>query len=61
MTVAMFFAGSAKRNVLQNRDAVFNDGGLADDDSGAMIEHDACADVRSGMDIDGEYAGSLTG
>ena len=44
---------------MQKRRVVAYRGGFADDDAGAVIEHDALADARCRMDIDGENAAGL--
>ena len=44
MAVPVFLAGAAERHAMQDRDVVFDDGGLADDESGGVIEENAAAD-----------------
>ena len=52
MAVAFLVAGAAERHAMQHRAIVADHRGLADDDAGGMIEHDAPADHRGRMDID---------
>ena len=52
--MAFFFpeACSAQGDALIDRAVVADLGGLADDDADAMIDEQAAADLRAGMDVD---------
>ena len=51
MAVATFLARSAKGNTLQDGNIVLDHRGFADHDIVAMIDHDALADFRRGVDV----------
>src|ERR1700738_1243020 len=55
MTILVFLAGAAKRDAVQDRDVVFDHGGLTAHESGGVIEEDAAADPGCGIDIGLEY------
>lgn len=57
VAVAVFFAGAAEGDFVEDGDVVFDDGGFADDESGAMVEEDAAADAGGWVDVDGEGFG----
>ena len=44
MAVGVFLAGAAERDVVQDRDVVLDDRGLADDQAGRVVEEDAATD-----------------
>jgi hypothetical protein len=48
-------AGSSKRNALQKGNVVFHHGGLTDDNTCAVVDHNATAEAGSWMDINAEY------
>jgi hypothetical protein len=52
MALALLLSGSAERDVLENRNVVFDDGGFADHDPSRVIEKDACPKLGGGMDVD---------
>ena len=54
MAVAALLAGAAQGHAVQHRDAVLDDGGLADHHAGAVVDEDALADHRAGMDVEAE-------
>ena len=39
---------------MQHREVILDDGGLANDHAGGVVEHDALADLRRGVDVDSE-------
>ena len=47
MAVLVLLAGAAERHAVQDRDVVFDDGGLAADKTGGVVEEDAAADLRA--------------
>ena len=51
MAVFVLLTSAAKRHVMQDRDIIFDDGGLADDQTGRMIEENAATDFRRRIDI----------
>ena len=55
MPVAGLLAGAAERHALQDRDVVLDHRRLADDQAGRVIEEDALADARGGVDVDAEH------
>lgn len=57
MAVAAGFPGTAKGDLMEEGDIVFDDGGFADDDAGGVVEENAGADAGGGVDIDGEDLG----
>lgn len=57
VAVAVFFAGAAEGDFVEDGDVVFDDGGFSDDESGAVVEEDAAADAGGGVDVDGEGFG----
>ena len=56
VAVAALVASAPKRNAMQERAIVADHRRLADDDAGGVIEHDAVADPRGGVDVDLENA-----
>ena len=60
MALAFLFAGSAQRDSLVEGDVVADDGGFADYGAHAMVDEEAAADFRAGMNFDsGEQARDL--
>ena len=59
MAVARLLAGAAQRHALQQRAVVADRRRLADDDAGAVVEHDADADPGGRIDVHGEDARAL--
>ena len=59
MTVAGLLAGTAQRDALQERAVVADRSRLADDDAGAVVEHDADADAGGRIDIHPKDARAL--
>src|SRR5262245_15078617 len=59
MTIAGLLARSPKRHTLQQRAVVANAGGFPDHDAGAMIEHNADANVGGRVDVDGKNTRAL--
>src|SRR5579862_339955 len=60
VALAFFAAGAAERDSLVEQDIISDLGGLADYDSGAVIDEEASADGGAGMDLDsGEEAAGL--
>src|SRR5262245_54252826 len=59
MAVAGLLPGAAQRDVLQDRAVVADHRRLADDDAGAVVQHDADADAGRRIDVDGEAARAL--
>ena len=55
MTIAALLAGTAQGHVMQDRHVVLDHRGFADDETGRVIEENAAADLRGGMDIALEY------
>jgi len=55
VTITALFTGTTKRDRMEHRHVIFDHGSLADNDGGRMIDHDAFADARTGMDIDAEH------
>ena len=51
MAVPVLLAGAAERHVVQDRDIVLDDRGLADHEAGGVIEEDAAADPGSRIDV----------
>ena len=51
MTVFVLLTGTAERHVMQNRDIIFDDGRLADDQAGRMIEENPAPDLRRRIDV----------
>ncbi len=49
MAVAAGLAGAAERHAVQDRDVVFDDGRLADHQTGRMVDEDALADLAAGL------------
>jgi hypothetical protein len=54
VAIAHILAGSAQRNTLKHGDSVLNNGSLADDDAGTVINHDSRAKLRSRVYVDAE-------
>ena len=52
MTVAVFLAGAAEGDALQDGDVVLDDDGLADDDAGGVVDEDAPPHRHGRMDVD---------
>ncbi|CAA6666091.1 unnamed protein product [Spirodela intermedia] len=57
MPVADSLSRPAERDVMENGHVVADDGGLADDDPGGVVEEDPLADPRRRVDVDGEHVG----
>jgi hypothetical protein len=57
MPVAADLARAAQRDLVQHREVVLDDRGLADDDRGGVVEHDAPPDASARVDVDGEHLG----
>src|SRR5689334_4938105 len=57
MTVLVLLAGAAERDAVQDRDVVLDDSGLAADKAGGVVEEDAAADARGGIDVGLEHRG----
>lgn len=55
MAVLVLLAGAAERDAMQDRDVVVDDGGLAADETGGMIEEDAAADPGRRIDVGLEH------
>src|SRR5262249_39614750 len=55
MAIARLLAGSAERPRLQNRQVVLDQGGLAADQTGGMIEEDAPPDAHGRVDVGLEH------
>ena len=51
VAILILFAGAAERHAMQNRDVVLDDGGLAADEAGGVIEEDATADPGRRIDV----------
>ncbi len=51
MAVFVLLAGTAERHVVQDRNIIFDDGGLTDDQPGRMIQENTAADFRRWIDI----------
>src|ERR1700688_1589639 len=51
MAVLVLLAGAAERDAVQDRDVVFDYRGLAAHEAGGVIEEDAAADLRCGIDV----------
>ena len=54
VAVSARFSRAAERDGVKNRDVVFDDGGFADDEPRRVVEQDAAADFRRGMNVDGK-------
>ena len=52
---AFFLAGTAKGDLVQHGDIVLNDGGFANDESGAVVQQDTTANLRGGVNIHAEH------
>jgi|SRR5215813_2191554 len=52
MAVAVHLTGSAESYPLEHGDVVLNDGGLADHDAGAVVDHYAAAESGRRIDVD---------
>ena len=60
VALAVALAGSAQGDALIEGDVAADDGGFADDDAGGVVDEEAAAEQRAGMDVDaGEEAGDL--
>src|SRR3954454_12687099 len=55
MTVLVLLAGAAERDAMQDRDVVLDKCRLTADETGGVIEEDAAADARGGVDVGLEY------
>jgi hypothetical protein len=55
--VAGLLAGAAQRHAMQYGHVVAHDGRLADDHPRGVVEQDAAADARAGVDVDAEHLG----
>src|SRR5689334_5971027 len=51
MTVLVLLAGAAERDAVQDRHVVIDDGSLAAHEAGRVIEENAAADFRRGIDV----------
>ena len=51
MAVFVLLAGTTERYVVQDRDIIFDDGGLADNQPGRVIQENTAADFRRWIDI----------
>src|SRR5689334_16248907 len=51
MAVLMLLAGAAKRHIVQDRNVIFDNRRLADDETSRVIEEDAAADLRRRVDV----------
>ena len=56
VTVTLLIAGTAKSDLLQNRDIIVDHGGFPDDNSRCVIQHDATPHPASGVNV---YAENL--
>ena len=54
MPIALLLAGTTQGHLLQDGDVVFHHRGFADDDTGAVVEHDAAPQPRGRVDVDGQ-------
>lgn len=57
MAVGALLAGATERHAVQDRDVVADNGRLADDEAGGVIEEDALADTSGWIDVGLEDAG----
>ncbi len=57
MAVGALLAGTAECDAVQDRDVVADDGGLANDEAGGVVEEDALADTGGRIDVGLEDAG----
>jgi hypothetical protein len=55
MAVLVLLAGAAERDAMQDRDVVLDQRSLAADEAGGVVEEDAAADARRGIDVGLEY------
>src|SRR5215469_11675204 len=55
MAVAVLLSGTAKSHVLKYGYAVLDDRGFADHESGGVVEENAAADARRGIDVGLEH------
>src|ERR1700737_399737 len=55
MAILVLLAGAAQRDAVQDRDVVFDHGGLAAHEAGGVIEEDAAADPGCRIDVGLEY------
>src|SRR3954467_353446 len=55
MAVLVLLAGAAKRDAVQNGNVIFDHSGLANHESGGVIEEDAAADFGGRIDVGLEY------
>ena len=58
MAVALLLAGAAKGDGVEDGDVVLDDGGFANDEAGGVVEENATADARGGMDVHREDFGA---
>jgi len=54
MPITLFLASAAQRDAMQHRNVIFDNGGLADHDTCAMVDHHTTANTRCRMNIDAE-------
>ena len=54
MTIATFLAGAAQGDCLEDRNFIFDHGGFADHEAGAVVDQYSPTEARRRMDIDGE-------
>src|SRR6185312_17259076 len=52
VAILVGLAGAAQRHALKDRHVIADDGGLAGDEAGGMVEHDTLADAAGGVDVD---------
>src|SRR5262249_24066889 len=57
MAILVLLAGAAERDAMQDRDVVLDDGSLAADEAGGMVEEDASPDAGGRVDVGLEYRG----
>src|SRR5271156_2733743 len=55
MAVLILLAGAAEGDAVQDRDVILDDGGLAADEAGGVVEEDAAADSGRRIDIGLEH------
>src|SRR6266852_6962074 len=55
MAILVLLAGAAQRDAVQDRDIVFDHSGLADHETGGVIEENATADSGCGIDVGLEH------
>ena len=55
MAIAAVLARAAQGDALQHRHVVVDNRGFADHDAGAVVDHDALAEARRGVDVNAEH------